>query len=100
MNMLASDILLDIPGYRVTEKVYSGSKTFVFRGIRKKDRKPVVIKLMRNEYPSFIEISHFRHQYTITKNLDIPGIIKSYSLENYRNGYALVMEDYGGVSLE
>ena len=98
--MLTSNILLDIPGYRVTEKVYSGSKTLVFRGIRKQDRKPVVIKLMRNEYPDFSEISHFRHQYTITRNLDIPGIIKSYSLENYHNGYALVMEDYGGISLQ
>ena len=97
--MLASNVLVDIPGYRVIQEVYSGSKTLVFRGIRKTDRKSVIIKLMRNEYPNLSEISHFRHQFNITKNLDIPGIIKSYSLENYRNGYALVMEDYGGISL-
>ena len=98
--MLISNLLLDIPGYRVTEEVYSGSKTLVFRGIREKDQQPVIIKVMRNEYPNFSEISQFRHQYTITRNLDLPGIIKSYSLENYRNGYALVMEDYGGISLQ
>ena len=34
----------------------------------------------------------FRNQYTITKNISLPGIIKTYGLENYRNGYALVME--------
>ena len=97
--MLTSNVLVDIPGYKVTEKVYSGSKTLVFRGFSTKEQKPVIIKVMRNEYPSFSEISRFRYQYTITKNLHIPGIIQSYSLENYRNAYALVMEDYGGVSL-
>ncbi|MDR9896579.1 AAA family ATPase [Aetokthonos hydrillicola Thurmond2011] len=50
-------------------------------------------------YPTFSEITEFRNQYTITKNLDIPGIIKPYSLEKYRNGYALVMEDFSGVTL-
>ncbi len=97
--MLTSNVLVDIPGYKVTEKVYSGSKTLVFRGISTKEQTPVIIKVMRNKYPSFSEVSRFRYQYTITKNLHIPGIIQSYSLENYRNAYALVMEDYGGVSL-
>ncbi|MEO0967735.1 MAG: protein kinase, partial [Cyanobacteria bacterium J06639_18] len=98
--MLTSNVLVDIPGYQVTEEVYSGSKTLVFRGISTKEQTPVIIKVMRNEYPNFSEISRFRYQYTITKNLNIPGIIQSYSLENYRNAYALVMEDYGGVSLQ
>ena len=45
------------------------------------------------------ELVQFRNQYTIAKNLDIPGIIKPYSLEPYNNGYILVMEDFGGSSL-
>jgi serine/threonine protein kinase len=93
------DTLINLSGYRVTEQIYSGSKTLVFRGIRERDQEPVVIKLMRNEYPTFAEISQFRHQYNITKNLDLDGVVKTYSLESYRNGYALIMEDYGGISL-
>ncbi|MDZ8051206.1 MAG: AAA family ATPase [Aulosira sp. ZfuVER01] len=92
--------LNNIAGYRITEKIYSGSKTIVYRGIREQDQKPVIIKLMRSEYPTFTEIAQFRNQYNITKNLEIPGIVKPLSLENYRNSYALVMEDYGGVSLK
>ncbi|MEO6862373.1 MAG: hypothetical protein ABI180_12720 [Microcoleus sp.] len=42
----------------------------------------------------------FRNQYTIAKNLNAPGIIQTYSLEPYQNGYALVMEDFGGISLK
>ncbi|WP_347239458.1 protein kinase [Microcoleus sp. FACHB-68] len=35
----------------------------------------------------------------IGKNLDLPGIIKTYSLERYYNSYALILEDFGGISL-
>ncbi|MEH1821250.1 MAG: AAA family ATPase [Nostoc sp.] len=94
------DTLYSFPGYRITEQLYSGSKTLVYRGIREEDKKSVVLKLMRNEYPTFVEIAQFRNQYIITKNLDIPGIVKTYSLENYRNSYVLVMEDFGGISLQ
>ncbi|PLZ96866.1 serine/threonine protein kinase, partial [Fischerella thermalis CCMEE 5268] len=91
---------VNIPGYRVLEKIYTGTRTLVYRGLRKQDQQPVVIKLMRNEYPSFNELVQFRNQYTIAKNLDIPGIVQPLSLETYGNGYALVMEDFGGISLQ
>ncbi|MBH8564328.1 AAA family ATPase [Nostoc sp. CENA67] len=98
--LVLSDTIFTIPGYSITEQIYSGSKTLVYRGIRKQDQKSVIIKLLRNEYPTFNEIAQFRNQYTITKNLDHPGIVRPLSLENYRNGYALVMEDFGGISLK
>ncbi|MDZ8188948.1 MAG: AAA family ATPase [Nostoc sp. ChiSLP02] len=94
------DTIYAFPGYRVTEQIYSGSKTLVYRGIREEDQKLVVLKLMRNEYPTFAEIAQFRNQYIIIKNLDIPGVVKPYSLDSYRNGYILVMEDFGGISLQ
>ncbi|MEG4528619.1 AAA family ATPase, partial [Microcoleus sp. C2D2] len=60
---------------------------------------PVAIKLLRNDFPCFNELVHFRNQYIIAKNLEIPGSVKAYSLETYQNHYALVMEDFGGISL-
>ncbi|TVP60296.1 MAG: GAF domain-containing protein [Nodularia sp. (in: Bacteria)] len=97
---VSSDTMFTIPGYRITEQIYSGSKTLVYRGIREADQKSIVIKLMRKEHPTFGEIAQFRNQYNITKNLDIPGIVKPLSLENYRNTDILVMEDFGGISLK
>ncbi|MBD2730373.1 AAA family ATPase [Nostoc sp. FACHB-892] len=90
---------VSILGYEVSEELYNGSRTLVYRGYRKTDSLPVVIKLLKNPYPSFSELVQFRNQYTITKNLNYPGIIQTYSLEPYQNGYVLVMEDFGGVSL-
>ncbi|MEH1858633.1 MAG: AAA family ATPase [Nostoc sp.] len=85
--------------YRISEQLYAGSRTLVYRAIREADRLPVVIKLLQQEYPTFNELLLFRNQYTIAKNLDLPGIVRPYSLEPYRNSYALVMEDFGGISL-
>ncbi len=92
--------MVTLTGYQMTEIIYSGSRTLVYQAIRESDQKPVVIKLLLSEYPSFGELVQFRNQYTIAKNLDLPGIVKPYSLKHYRNGYGLVMEDFGGISLK
>ena len=91
---------ISIIGYSIKEELYNGSRTLVYRAIRDSDEKPVVIKLLKNPYPNFNELLQFRNQYTISKNLDIHGIVAVYSLEAYQNSYALVMEDFGGVSLQ
>ncbi len=94
------DATIDLLGYQITEELYAGNRTLVYRGIRVSDQKPVVIKLLRNEHPSFNELVQFRNQYTIAKNLNCPSIISTYNLEPYNNGYALIMEDFGGISLK
>ncbi|MBD2343232.1 trifunctional serine/threonine-protein kinase/ATP-binding protein/sensor histidine kinase [Anabaena subtropica] len=101
------DTTVLLPGYHLIEQLYEGAKTLVYRGIKLVETKEnthheqqsVVIKLLRGDYPSFSELLQFRNQYTIAKNLNIPGIVRPSSLENYGNSYALVMEDFGGVSL-
>src|SRR6476620_8296266 len=93
------DAIANLSGYQITEKLYVGTRTLVYRAIRTRDQYPVVVKLLRNEYPTFNEIVQFRNQYTIAKNLDFPHIVKPLTLEVYQNSYALVMEDFGGVSL-
>ncbi|MBD2166264.1 AAA family ATPase [Calothrix membranacea FACHB-236] len=92
--------VVSIPGYQIGAELYNGSRTIVYRAVREADSSCVVIKLLKNAYPSFGEIVQFRNQYTIAKNLDYPSIIQTYSLEAYQNGYALVMEDFGGISLK
>ncbi|MEH2175375.1 trifunctional serine/threonine-protein kinase/ATP-binding protein/sensor histidine kinase [Nostoc sp.] len=92
--------LVNIPGYKVSEELYNGSRTIVYRGYRETDSLPIVIKLLKNPYPSLGELLSFRNQYTIAKNLNSPLIVQTYSLEPYQNAYALVMEDFGGICLK
>ncbi|MGB3691096.1 MAG: AAA family ATPase [Spirulinaceae cyanobacterium] len=87
-------------GYRLAEQLYNSSITIVYRAIRVEDEHPVVVKFLKRDYPNFQELLQFRNQYTITKNLDLPGVIKTYALEYCGNSYALIVEDFGGISLK
>ena len=90
---------IDLPGYTCVEPIYQGSRTIVYRAIQIESQRPVVIKMLRQEYPSFGELIQFRNQYTIAKNLPISGIVHPLRLEQFGNGQVLVMEDWGGISL-
>ncbi len=92
------DIFPSLTDYAILEQLYLGSRTAVYRAITPQQQS-VVIKILRREYPSFGELVQFRNQYTIAKNLPIPGIVRPLSMEPYRNGYALVMEDVGSIPL-
>ncbi|MEG3922530.1 AAA family ATPase [Microcoleus sp. T3_A4] len=95
-----ASINFTLTGYQILARIYSGNRTLVYRAFRTGDQKLVAIKVLRSQYPSFSELVQFRNQYTIAKNLNLPGIIETYSLETYHNSYALVMEDFGGISLK
>ncbi|MBW4617354.1 MAG: AAA family ATPase [Desmonostoc vinosum HA7617-LM4] len=92
--------LVNLPGYRISEQLYNGSRTLVYQAVRETDSLSVVIKLLKNPYPNFGELVQFRNQYTIAKNLPIPGIVPPLSLESIGSSYALIMENDGGISLE
>ncbi len=94
-----TDTTPTLPGYHIIKKLYESPRTLIYQGQRKANHQPVVIKFLKSEYPSFNELVQFRNQYTIAKNLDFEGIVQIYGIENYYNGFALVMEDLGGISL-
>jgi serine/threonine protein kinase len=60
-----------LPGYAIVEQLYAGSRTEVYRAIEEANQRPVVIKLLKQDYPSFNELLQFRNQYTMTSNLNV-----------------------------
>ena len=94
-----SSISPQLPGYSIVEQLYESSQTIVYRAVETANQRPVVIKLLQQDYPSFNDLLQFRNQYAIAKDLDMAGIVHPYSLKAYGNSYALVMEDFGGISL-
>ena len=102
--------LPQISGYRLTEQIYNGERTAVYRAICDADpgesatrtavHQSVVIKVLQKEYPSFSELIQLRNQYNIVRDLAISGIVRPIGLEPWKNSYALVMEDFGGISLK
>ncbi|MDZ7956601.1 MAG: ATP-binding sensor histidine kinase [Aulosira sp. DedQUE10] len=89
-----------IPGYDLTEIISEGINTTVYRAKSQKTQQPVILKVIKAEYPTFEQITRFKHEYKITENLNCEGIVKVYSLESYQNRLVLVEEDFDGVSLK
>jgi serine/threonine protein kinase len=92
-------MLVNILGYKIFEKIHEGSITNVYRGIRLKDNLPVILKVLMPEFPDSQMIGRYKQEYEITKSLTSDFAIAAYELEQYQNGYAIVLEDLGGEAL-
>lgn len=89
----------ELVGYQIAEILHVSAQKIIHRGLRERDRVPVVIKALKAEYPSLDAISRIQYEYQIAANLHIEGVVEALGLEKYQNGYALILEDIGGKSL-
>ncbi|HZG40961.1 MAG TPA: serine/threonine-protein kinase, partial [Nodosilinea sp.] len=89
-----------LAGYTLHRVIHEGAYTRVFIGVKQLNQQPVVIKILKDDYPSRDEITRLRHEFQILNSLDHPGIIKPLALETYPNGLALILEDFGGIPLK
>ncbi|WP_431655281.1 trifunctional serine/threonine-protein kinase/ATP-binding protein/sensor histidine kinase [Pantanalinema rosaneae] len=88
-----------VAGCRLIEKIYEDAKTIVYRGVREQNGQPIVLKALRAEHPTPHEIARIRHEFEITKDLNLEGVVKIYEVVEYK-GLALVLEDFGGHSIK
>ena len=94
-----SGISTILPNYQISEQLYNGSRTRVYRGFSQALQKTVIIKVLGNSHPDFHELVQFRNQYAIARHLEHPNITRPVALERYGNGYALVMPDNNAIAL-
>jgi PAS domain S-box-containing protein len=92
--------MIALPGIAIQTKIYESSASVVYRGIRVSDDRPIVVKLLKQDYPSVRELTCYRQEYEITRSLDLEGVVKAYSQQDYQRSLAIVLEDFGGESLE
>ncbi|MHC5780048.1 serine/threonine protein kinase, partial [Nostoc sp.] len=69
------------------------------RGIRD-DGVALVVKMLKLDYPSPQELTRYRQEYKITRSLKLEGVIKAYSQQDYQRTLVILLEDFGGESLE
>ena len=95
--------MLGIAGYQITEKVYEGARSVVYRACEDLGedlgQKPIILKTFKHAYPSLSDIARFRRQYEIAQGLELRGVIKSYRLERHNNILCLILEDFGGYPI-
>ncbi|HEY9602043.1 MAG TPA: serine/threonine-protein kinase PknK, partial [Allocoleopsis sp.] len=88
-----------IPGYQIVEKLHESAKSLVYRGWRDSDRVSVILKVLKQEYPTPEAIARFKLEYDITRSLNLEGAIATYGLETYQHRLVMVLEDFGGEAL-
>src|SRR6476619_3166475 len=91
--------MIALPGITIQNKIYASSNSLVYRGI-KDDGVAIVVKILKLDYPSPQELTRYRQEYKITRSLNLEGVVKAYSQQDYQRTLFILLEDFGGESLE
>ena len=90
----------EVPGYALGEQLHEGPATVVFRARRSTDDRAVIVKLLRDAFPSERKRASFRLGFRIGQSLRSPRCVEHVELLRAGTSLALVTEDFGGASLE
>ena len=82
------------------EILYEGADTIVFRARRREDDRPVVLKVLRRNHAGPRALGRLYHEYEIAGALDAAAVVKPYAIDALDGQPALVLEDFGGRSLD
>ncbi|MHC5771948.1 MAG: ATP-binding protein, partial [Nostoc sp.] len=91
--------MIALPGITIQDKIYESSNSLVYRGIRD-DGVEIIVKMLKLDYPSPQELTRYRQEYKITRSLNLEGVVKAYSQHDYQRTLVILLEDFGGESLE
>ena len=91
--------LIELAGYKITETVHQGTQTTLYRAIGRDGTSRILKSLTLNQ-PTSESLARLRHEYEITRNLQINSIVKTVGFETVGHRVVMVMEDFGGRSLQ
>src|SRR4028119_675083 len=91
--------MLSIAGVATQTLLYESANSLVYRAIREADNQPIILKLLKESYPTPQELVRYRTEYRITQELKEPGVVRVYDLQKYQNSLVMFVEDFGGESL-
>ncbi len=86
--------------YTVTEALSRGRKASLYRAVRNADGRPVVLKVLDPQRSRPNDLDRLRHEFEIGDFIAAPAVLKPLALATYDGMPALVLEDFGGVSLD
>ncbi len=92
--------MLNIPGFSRPTEIYESANSLVYRAIREADHQSIILKVLKEDYPTPEELARYRREYDIIKSLNSPGVVQVYDLQKYQNTLVMSMEDFGGKSLK
>ena len=91
--------MIEIPGFKIQEKIYNGSNVLVYRAVRESDKLSCILKIKILENSSLQEIQKIKNEYENLQDLEFEGVIKAHDFFRYSGFDVLVLEDFGGSDL-
>ncbi|MBW4681701.1 MAG: AAA family ATPase [Microcoleus vaginatus WJT46-NPBG5] len=92
--------MVNLAGYEILTTVHESNNSLVYRGMRKLDNQPIILKFLKQDYPTQASLVRYKQEYEITCNLNLDSVPKAYRLEKYQNTLVIVFEDCNGESLK
>ena len=89
-----------LPGYTLDALISSGESFRVIRARRDADRLPVVLKMPRPDAAATDNAAVLRREFEMLRRVEAPGVIRAHALEQRGHLPVLVLEDFGGESLD
>jgi predicted ATPase/GAF domain-containing protein/predicted Ser/Thr protein kinase len=82
------------------ELIFEGTNSVVYFHEESEFKKPIVVKIMREDHPTPEQIQAFYNEYDITQNLHIEGVRKAFKKEQIDGKPAVIMEYVPGEALK
>ncbi|WP_228051651.1 hybrid sensor histidine kinase/response regulator [Sphaerospermopsis aphanizomenoides] len=92
--------MISLPDITIFSQIYESANSLVYQGIFNTNQQPVILKLLKEDYPTPAELYRYQQEYEITHNLNLEQTIKAYELRKYENTLLMLLEDFGGKSLK
>ncbi|HEY9742628.1 MAG TPA: protein kinase, partial [Coleofasciculaceae cyanobacterium] len=89
-----------ITDYQIIDKIYESDNSLVYQAILNQDNQPIILKILKQDYPTPAELTRYKQEYEITRSLNLNSVVKAYDLQRYQNSLAMLLEDFGGKSLK
>ena len=92
--------MLKLDGYQIFTQIYESANSLIYRGVRLEDNQAVILKVLKQDYPTPSELARYKQEYEITRHLNLDRVVKAYGLEPYQRTLVIILEDFGGSSLK
>lgn len=92
--------MISLPDIAIRTLLYESANSLVYQGIFNTNRQPVILKLLKENYPAPAELYRYQQEYEITRCLNLKETTKAYELRRYQNTLVMLLEDFGGESLK
>ncbi|MGB7442437.1 MAG: AAA family ATPase [Coleofasciculaceae cyanobacterium] len=97
---MATKQTITISGYEILNQIYDSANSLVYQGIRQEDNQTVILKVLKEDYPTPSELTRYKQEYEITRHLNIDGVVKAYDIQPYQRTLVIILEDFGASSLK